>query len=272
MFSAHAYVEACKACGHPQLAEAGVPSTPSKMRSVLKTLLSSAELAAWARTPKSGDLSTKRSELKRAMHYPPFAMLVELSKKDKALSSFDLGLSAWVSPVTGRIHADYRVAGTVSGRVSCSHPNLQQIPSDRRFRALFVPAPGKVLVGADFNLMEMRAAAHVAGDPEMTAALERGDDLHRLVAGEMLNKPADEVTPEERKAAKAVNFGALYGQGPRGLVGSAWTQFEVVLTEAEARAWIQVFQRKYPDLRPLAARPCRSLRGAAPDRHRPRCR
>ena len=85
-----------------------------------------------------------------------------------------------------------------------------------------MPAPGNVLVGADFNLMEMRAAAHISAEPEMTAAFERGDDLHRLVAGEMLDKLPDDVTKEERKAAKAVNFGAIYGQGPRGLVGSAW--------------------------------------------------
>ena len=243
---AQTYIDACKVCGHPELAAAGVPSTPRKTESVLTTLLSSEELVTWARTEKSGQLSTRRSELKRAMHYAPIAALVEHSVKDKALSSFDSGLSAQVSPVTGRIHAHYSVAGTVSGRVACKKPNLQQIPRDRRFRALFVPAAGKVFVGADYNLMEMRAAAHTSGDPAMTAAFERGDDLHRIVASEMLSKPPDEVTLEERKAAKAVNFGALYGQGPRGLMASAWDQFGVVLTRSEADSWIRVFERTYP--------------------------
>ena len=182
------------------------------------------------------------------MHYAPIAALVELSVRDKALSSFDSGLSAQVSPVTGRIHADYRIAGTVSGRVSCSKPNLQQIPRDPRFRALFVPAPGNVFVGADFNLMEMRAIAHISAEPEMTAAFERGDDLHRLVASEMLGKPPEDVTKEERKAAKAVNFGAIYGQGPLGLGARHGTQFGIVMSELEAREWIRVFRRKYPTL------------------------
>ncbi len=266
---ARAYIEACKACGHPKLAEAGIPSTPGKKESLLTTLLTSEELAAWARTEKSGHLSTRRSELKRAMHYAPIAALVKLSVVDKALSSFDIGLSARVSPVTGRIHSHYLVAGTVSGRVSCSGPNLQQIPRDRRFRTLFVPAPGNVLIGADFNLMEMRAAAHTSAEPAMTAALERGDDLHRIVAGEMLNKPPGDVTQEERQAAKAANFGALYGQGPTGLMGSAWTQFGVVMTEAGGPRMDTGIRAHLSDLRALAARPCRSLRGATPDRDWP---
>ena len=269
---AEAYVEACKACGHSDLAAAGVPSTPERQSSVLTTLLSSEELAAWARTEKSGHLSTRRSELKRAISYAPIAALVELSVREKALSSFDSGLSAQVSPVTGRIHADYRIAGTVSGRVSCSKPNLQQIPHDPRFRALFVPAPGKVFVGADFNLMEMRAIAHISAEPEMTAAFECGDDLHRLVASEMLGKLPEDVTKEERNAAKAVNFGAIYGQGPRGLRGSAWDQFGIVMSESEAREWITGVQAQIPDPCPLAARPCRSLRRAARHRHWSRCR
>ena len=151
------YIEACIAySSHPGLAEDGVPSTPGRTEKVLETLL--ADCAAWARTEKSGHLSTRRSELKRAMQYAPIAALVKLSFLDKRLSSFDHGLSAWVSPITSRIHADYLVAGTVSGRVSCKKPNLQQIPRDRRFRELFVAAPGNVLVGGDFALMEMRAA------------------------------------------------------------------------------------------------------------------
>ena len=175
---------------------------------MLETLLTSEELAAWARTQKSGHLSTKRSELKRAVHYPPIAALVELSINDKALSSFDIGLSAGFRRSRA---ASTRTIGSPAPSPDGSPargPNLQQIPRDPRFRALFVPAPGNVLVGADFNLMEMRAAAHISAEPEMTAAFERGDDLHRLVASEMLNKPPDEVTKEERKAAKAVNFGA----------------------------------------------------------------
>ena len=119
-------------------------------------------------------MSTRRSELMRAGHYPPVRALVKLSRIDKMLSSFGPTLATLMSPVTGRIHAHYRVASTASGRASCAGPNLQQIPSDPRFRALFVPAPGFVFIVADYSSMELRAAAHRSRDAAMTAVFERG--------------------------------------------------------------------------------------------------
>jgi DNA polymerase-1 len=143
-------------------------------------------------------LSTKKSELRRAAHYPPIAALTKIAVLDKQLSSFGITLAAQVSPVTGRIHADYRVAGAITGRASCSSPNLQQIPRDNRFRALFVAAPGNLLVAADFSSMELRAAAEISGDAAMRNAFERGDDLHRLTAAMVTGKKPEEVTAEER--------------------------------------------------------------------------
>ena len=152
------YCEACQAGGHTTLIDKA-PSTPAQKQNLLEVLLSSEELQCWRRTEKSGTLSTKRSELLRAGHYPPIMALVKLSRIDKVLSSFGQTLAALVSPVTGRIHAHYRIASTASGRASCSGPNLQQVPRDPRFRALFVPEPGNVFVIADYGSMEMRAAA-----------------------------------------------------------------------------------------------------------------
>ena len=128
----HKYHEACLAGGHEALADQP-PSTPAQKVALLTALLSSDELARWRRTEKSGALSTKRSELLRAGHYPPILALVKLSRIDKILSSFGQTLTALVSPTTGRIHAHYRVASTASGRASCAGPNLQQIPRDRSF-------------------------------------------------------------------------------------------------------------------------------------------
>src|SRR4029077_10454512 len=125
-------------------------------------------------------LSTRRSELLRAGHYPPIRALVKLSRIDKILSSFGQTLAALASSATGRIHAHYRVAGTASGRASCAGPNLQQVPRDPRFRALFVPEPGCVFVVADYSAMELRAAAYISRDPAMTKAFEQGFDLHRI--------------------------------------------------------------------------------------------
>ena len=222
------YCEACRAGGHTTLIDKA-PSTPAQKQNLLEILLSSEELQCWRRTEKSGTLSTKRSELMRAGHYPPIVALVKLSRIDKMLSSFGLTLAALVSPVTGRIHAHYRIAGAASGRASCSGPNLQQVPHDPRFRALFVPEPGNVFIIADYASMELRAAAHASGDIAMREAFENGLDLHRVTAARMTGKTLADVTPEERKGAKAVNFGSIYGQGAAGLVGSAWANFDTVL-------------------------------------------
>jgi DNA polymerase I len=241
------YRTACTASGHTALANK-TPSTPAQKETLLTTLLSSDELAHWRRTEKSGALSTKRSELNRARHYPPILALAKLSRIDKMLSSFGQTLAVLTAPATGRIHANYSVASTASGRASCSRPNLQQIPQDRRFRALFIAEPGNVLICADYSSMELRAAAHIFGDPAMTSAFEDGLDLHAITAARMTGKDPAEVTTEERKGAKAVNFGAIYGQGPRGLMQAAWEKFELVLTQSEAEEWTRAFKDSYSGL------------------------
>jgi DNA polymerase-1 len=238
------YCRACIESGHTALANTA-PSTPAQKEALLTVLLSSEELARWRRTEKSGALSTKRSELLRAGHYPPILALVKLSRIDKILSSFGQTLAALVSPVTGRIHAHYRVAGTASGRASCAGPNLQQVPRDPRVRALFVPEPGFVFIVADYSSMELRAAAYRSRDGAMTAAFEQGLDLHKLTAARMTGKTPEEVTDEERKGAKCVNFGAIYGQGAAGLVQSAWDQWGLVLDLEEAKAWLRAFEDSF---------------------------
>ena len=250
------YRDACLGTGHVELALANrAPSTPAQKAALLTTLLSSDELARWRKTTKSGALSTKRSELLRAAHYPPLRALVDLSRIDKLMSSFGPTLTALVSPVTGRIHAHYRVAGANTGRATCSGPNLQQIPRSPDdpddpvdFRALFVPEPGYAIVVADYSSMELRAAAHIYGDPAMTRAFEEGQDLHYLTAARMTGKAIEEVSREERKGAKAVNFGAIYGQGAAGLVQSAWDNYELVLDSYEAQRWHATFAQTFPAL------------------------
>ena len=184
--------------------------------------------------------------MRLAAHYSPIAALTKIAKIDKSLTSFGDTLSAKTSPVTGRIHASYKIAGTASGRASCSGPNLQQIPRDKRFRALFVPDPGNVLVVADYSSMELRAAAHISGDLAMTEAFERGDDLHRITAARMSGKDPADVTDEERSAAKRVNFGAIYGMGAAGLVKSAWDAYGTVLSQREATRWLAAFAEAFP--------------------------
>jgi DNA polymerase-1 len=243
--AAEHYAEACAEGGHPKLAR-DVPSTPAQKVAFLQALLTSGELAPWRRAKKSGTLSTRRSELLRAAHYPPIAALIRLASLDKVLTTFGPTLAERVSPVTGRIHAHYHVAGTASGRASCSTPNLQQVPRDPRFRALFKPEPGSLLVVGDYASMELRAAAHISGDAVMTEAFEKGLDLHRITAARIAGKAPEEVTDEERQHAKPVNFGACYGLGARGLVQSAWENYGIVITENDAARWLEAFANAYP--------------------------
>jgi DNA polymerase I len=245
--AALAYSEACVACGAPDLAWAP-PSTPAQKAALLEAVLSADELRRWRRTAKSGALSSARSEMMKAAGHAPVLELARLAKLDKMLSAFGDSLTAYVSPATGRIHAHYMVAATAAGRASCSKPNLQQIPADKRFRQLFVAEPGHVLICADYASMELRAAAHIFRDSVMTAAFEQGLDLHAITAARMARKDPADVTKEERKGAKAVNFGAIYGQGPLGLVQAAWDKFGLVLTLSEAQGWTQAFKESYPDL------------------------
>ena len=245
--AANAYRVACLDMGRPDLA-ARLPEKAADIRALLEEILSSAELRGWQRTPKSGELSTERAALKKAAHYPPIVALVALSRLDKMLSSFGATLAELVSPVTGRIHAGYSVAATASGRASCAKPNIQQAPRNKDFRALFKAEAGFVFVGGDYSSMELRAAAYIAGDRRMTRAFENGEDLHRLTASRMAGKPPEAISDEERRAAKPVNFGALFGMGARGLVKSAWRDYDLVLEESEARAYLDAFASSFPDV------------------------
>jgi DNA polymerase-1 len=239
-----AYVKACREQG----IDATVPETPRHKQALLMAQLTSPELAVWARTPRSQELSTKRVELKKARHYPPIAALLDLSKIDKAIASFGENLAEHINPITGRIHSSYGIAATASGRASCSKPNLQQIPKDVEFRNLFGARHGYVLVVGDYDLMEMRASAHTSGDQAMTKALAEERDLHRLTASSMTGKRPEDVTNDERQAAKTLNFGAVYGQGAKGLVAAAWNKLDIVLSLEEAERWGRALKETYSQL------------------------
>jgi DNA polymerase-1 len=223
-----------------------LPTKPAELQDLLEALLTDEELEGWKRTPVEGELSTRRSELHRAKHYPAIAVIEKLLKIDKLLATFGPTLLARISPVTGRLHADYMVAGTVTGRVSCSNPNLQAIPRDQRFRKLFQPEAGNVLVAADYSGMELRAAAHISGDQAMTRAFEEGQDLHRLTAARMLKKLPEEVTNEERQQAKAAIFGAIYGQGALGLSNAVWENYGIAMSIEAAQLWHKSLEDNYP--------------------------
>jgi DNA polymerase I len=255
------YAAACAEAGRADLHLAGVPDNAPAVEALLVALLEEQEQQAWPRTPKSGKLSTRRADLAAgATAYPLLKALVDIGRIEKQLSTYGERLAAQISPATGRIHASYRVAGAISGRSTCSKPNMQNTPDMQpveglpSFRTLFVAPEGSVFVAADWATMEMRAAAFSATETAMTEAFERAEDLHALTARTMLgldeagwlSLPEDE-RKQHRKHAKPVNFGRLYGQGADGLVVSAREQYGLILDLATAKAWIRAFAETYPD-------------------------
>jgi DNA polymerase-1 len=207
-------------------------------------------IESWARTPRSGELSTEGPELRRHIDNPAIRSLLTINAMTKLLSTFGDELVRKVSAVTGRLHSGFKVASTKAGRFSCSDPNVQQIPKHKAagFRGCFVAPAGKVFVIADYNAMELRAAAEVSDDTAMRADFANSIDLHRRQAAEMLGIPQEEVTKEQRDAAKPICFGTIYGAGRHGLMASAWGGYGLLLTGDDAEASRRAFLGRYPDL------------------------
>jgi DNA (cytosine-5)-methyltransferase 1 len=151
-----------------------------------------------------------------------------------------------ITPTTGRVHPRYTIAGSPPGRSSCAEPNIQGAPRDPRIRGVFRAADGYVLVAADYNCMELRAAAYFFDDPQLAAVFERGDDPHKLTASRVAGRPIEDISDDERSKAKAVNFGTIYGIGAAGLVAQIWKNFHLVVSLADAENLIAGFVSLYP--------------------------
>ncbi|MFP4393742.1 MAG: DNA polymerase I [Anaerolineales bacterium] len=183
---------------------------------------------------KSGHYTTRASVLERLKkQHPLVAMILDYRELAKLKSTYIDALAELVNPETGRIHTSYNQTGTVTGRLSSSNPNLQNIPirteEGRRVRSAFVSEEGWLLVGADYSQVELRVMAHVSEDEGLIEAFRRGEDIHTTTAAAVYGAPQDEVTYEMRRIAKAVNFGLIYGQGAYGLA----RQIDVKPKEAE---------------------------------------
>jgi DNA polymerase I-like protein with 3'-5' exonuclease and polymerase domains len=224
-----------------------LPQTPEQVRAFLKLTLPPNVLAGWPATPKNGALSTRAAQLRRITHLPAMRALLEYKAMEKLLSSFGDDLLAKISARTGRLHPGLSIASTKTGRSSSSNPNIQQLPKHKSpaLRSALIAAPGHLLVIADFNAMELRAAAEVSDDQVMRQDFADGVDLHRRQAAAMLGIPEDQVAAVQRDSAKPINFGVIYGAGPAGLVASAWNGYGVILTLDEAAAGRSHFLSRY---------------------------
>jgi DNA polymerase-1 len=200
------------------------------------------------RKTKSGYYSTAAGVLEglRGQH-PVIDLILEQRQLTKLKSTYVDALPQLVNPGTGRIHTSFNQTGAVTGRISSSNPNLQNIPIrtelGREVRRAFVAEEGWKLVAADYSQVELRVMAHIAQDPGLLAAFERGEDIHAATAATVLGVPLTEVTKDQRRIAKSVNFGLSYGQSAFGLAQ------QTGMSREEATQFIKTYFEKYPGVR-----------------------
>ena len=177
--------------------------------------------------------------------HPIVPLVLTYRQLTKLRSTYAVAL-AEAADEGGRIHTDFRQALTATGRLSSSEPNLQNIPVrtelGRLFRALFVAGEGRVLVDADYSQIELRLLAHISGDEAMLSAFSSGVDIHTMTAASVFRLPYEMVSPELRSAAKAVNFGIMYGIGPHSL------SLDLGIPHAEAKRYIEDYLASYPKI------------------------
>ncbi|QGJ96825.1 DNA polymerase I [Gordonia phage Cleo] len=219
------------------------------------------------RVGKTGPSTAEDVMLHLADVHPVAALLLERVKWQKFQTSFITPYQELITEES-RLHTTFKLAGTVTGRLSSGKAdadkvtgaknlrgvNLQQVPRDPIIRGVFGAPPGWTFIEADYSQVELRIAAEVAQERTMLGLYSRGEDIHMTMAMRMTGKPASEVTKEERKKAKAVNFGFLYGMGWRKFIETAFNNYGVVVTEQEAQAFRKAFFTEFPDLMKWHAR------------------
>jgi DNA polymerase-1 len=173
----------------------------------------------------SGAPSTDEEVLEKlAEDHPLPQRMLEHRSLSKLKSTYTDKLPLMVNPATGRVHTTYAQAVAITGRLASNDPNLQNIPirtaEGRRVREAFVAPPGHVIMSADYSQIELRLMAHISGDEGMKRAFAAGEDIHRATAAEVFGMPLAEVGPEQRRYAKTINFGLIYGMGAFGLAQS----------------------------------------------------
>jgi DNA polymerase-1 len=196
------------------------------------------------KTP-SGAPSTDEDVLEKlALDHPLAKILLDYREISKLKSTYTDKLPKMVNPRTGRVHTNYGQTTAVTGRLASNDPNLQNIPvrtpEGRRIREAFVAARGHAIVSADYSQIELRIMAHISGDENLLRAFEAGEDIHRATAAEVFGRSLQDVTPEERRYAKVINFGLIYGMSAFGLAQ------QLGLERATAQAYIASYFTRYP--------------------------
>ncbi len=223
---------------------AGQPFNLNSPKQLGEIFFDKLQLPIVKKTP-SGAPSTDEEVLQKlAENYPLPKVLLEFRGLAKLKSTYTDKLPKMVNPATGRVHTNYAQAVAVTGRLASNDPNLQNIPirsaEGRRIREAFIAPPGSVIVSADYSQIELRIMAHISGDASLLRAFAEGEDVHRATAAEIFGTTPPEVSSEQRRYAKVINFGLIYGMSAFGLAGN------LGIERAAAQSYIDRYFSRYP--------------------------
>jgi DNA polymerase I len=228
-------------------AAAGQPFNVESPKQLQEVLFGKLGLPVKRKTP-SGQPSTAEDVLEElAEEFELPRIILEYRGLAKLLSTYTDKLPDQINPRTGRVHTSYHQAIAATGRLSSTDPNLQNIPirtaEGRRIRQAFIAPPGHVLMAADYSQIELRIMAHLSGDPGLLLAFAENRDIHQATAAEVFGAPLDQVTGDQRRAAKAINFGLIYGMSAFGLAR------QLGIDRGSAQRYVDLYFQRYPGVK-----------------------
>jgi DNA polymerase-1 len=223
---------------------AGGPFNLGSPKQLCDVLFNRLGLKTIKKTPSGAPSVDEEVLEKLAQDHPICAALLEHRGVAKLKSTYTDKLPRMVHPKTGRVHTNYAQAVAVTGRLSSTDPNLQNIPvrtaEGRRIREAFIAPPGSRIVSADYSQIELRIMAHLSGDKGLVDAFSRGEDVHRHTAAEVFDTPAEDVSSEQRRYAKVINFGLIYGMSAFGLAQN------LDIDRSAAQSYMDKYFSRYP--------------------------
>jgi DNA polymerase-1 len=218
--------------------------SPKQLQEILFERLG---LPVTEKTPKGQPSTAENVLTELAEEYELPALILEYRATAKLKSTYTDKLPREVNARTGRIHTSYHQAVAATGRLSSTDPNLQNIPirkaEGRRIRQAFIAPPGSCLIAADYSQIELRIMAHLSRDDGLIAAFRKDLDIHRATAAEVFGVAANKVDDEQRRSAKAINFGLIYGMSAFGLAK------QLGIARGEAQAYVDLYFERYPGVR-----------------------
>jgi len=226
---------------------AGGPFSLESPKQLQEVLFNKLGLPVLGKTP-TGQPSTAESVLEElAVSYELPKLILEYRGFAKLKSTYTDKLPAQINRSTGRVHTSYHQAVAATGRLSSQEPNLQNIPirspEGRRIRQAFIAPPGRCIVAADYSQIELRIMAHLSGDTGLLAAFAEERDIHQATASEVFSTPLEQVTANQRRSAKAINFGLIYGMSAFGLAR------QLGIPRGEAQKYVDLYFERYPGVR-----------------------